>query len=358
MKTVAIAANGEGFGHASRLVSLVEVLRERYKLVLYAPETIHGFIKEKLSQRGVLPYPLRTLPCPAFVKRGDSVKYIATIRKNLPLLFSLRKQAAIIRQHMKNDLVDILISDFEPFSTWAAKSLGIPVLQINHPGIVLRSPSLTWDALLAKTVAWLMMGWYDKRILVSYYDGDCGPVIRKEIMQQTPQDKGHIVVYVKHEYQKKVLATLSELGCHSVLSYPDPHATINFSEALATCTAVIASAGHQIISECLYLQKPILVIPQRGQFEQRLNAVRLEEAGYGMYATMRSLKRKLRQFVRDIRLHTYPKTCRAAHRAIDCNDNTKILEHRIVSFIEEARVTPLHTLTNQLLSDWLMGVAE
>jgi uncharacterized protein (TIGR00661 family) len=358
MKTVALAANGEGFGHASRLVSLVEALNGHYKLVIYAPESIHEFIHEKLSKQGKLPYPLRTLPCPAFVKQGDSVKYLATIKKNLPLLLSLRKNAARIRLQLIKDAVDILISDFEPFSTWGAKSLGIPVLQINHPGIVIRSKSLAIDAILAKTVAWLMMGWYDSRILVSFYDGDCGPIIRKEIMTKTIKNKGHIVVYIKKEYQKKVVAALEDEGYKNILVFPNPQADTDFAEALASCTAVIASAGHQIISECLYLRKPLLVIPQRGQFEQRLNAIKLEKSGFGTRTTMRSLKYTIRKFIDSIDLNILPKYNALFAKTICIDDNTDYLLRCIIKFIESRNIVQMHTIASQLLSEWLVRRAE
>ncbi|HLD86464.1 MAG TPA: glycosyltransferase family protein, partial [Candidatus Nanoarchaeia archaeon] len=42
--------------------------------------------------------------------------------------------------------------------------------------------------------------------------------------------------------------------------------------------------GFTLISEALYLQKPILSIPVEGQFEQTLNALYLKKLGYGVYA--------------------------------------------------------------------------
>src|SRR5262249_33105923 len=42
--------------------------------------------------------------------------------------------------------------------------------------------------------------------------------------------------------------------------------------------------GFTLMSESVYLHKPVLSIPLEGQFEQVLNALYLTQLGYGMYA--------------------------------------------------------------------------
>jgi uncharacterized protein (TIGR00661 family) len=50
---------------------------------------------------------------------------------------------------------------------------------------------------------------------------------------------------------------------------------------LASAKAVISTAGFTLISEALYLQKPMLLMPNGGIFEQTLNAIYLEREGLG-----------------------------------------------------------------------------
>ena len=54
-----------------------------------------------------------------------------------------------------------------------------------------------------------------------------------------------------------------------------------FLDDLACCRAVVATAGFTLMTEALYLRKPYLALPMRGQFEQELNAIMLSELGYG-----------------------------------------------------------------------------
>ena len=57
------------------------------------------------------------------------------------------------------------------------------------------------------------------------------------------------------------------------------------------CRAIIGNAGFSLISEALYLRKPYLALPIKGQFEQLLNAHTLKKMGYGNYKNKLSRKR-------------------------------------------------------------------
>lgn len=44
----------------------------------------------------------------------------------------------------------------------------------------------------------------------------------------------------------------------------------------------MATAGFTLMTESICLKKPFLALPMRGQFEQELNGLMLDMAGYGM----------------------------------------------------------------------------
>jgi hypothetical protein len=50
---------------------------------------------------------------------------------------------------------------------------------------------------------------------------------------------------------------------------------------LAAARAVVCTAGFTLLSEALYLGKPVLALPNRGFFEQALNALYLRRSGRG-----------------------------------------------------------------------------
>ncbi len=64
-----------------------------------------------------------------------------------------------------------------------------------------------------------------------------------------------------------------------------PFSEAGFIDDLRTARAVVAGGGYTLMSEAVYLHKPMLSVPIGGQFEQVLNALYLEKLGYGAHAT-------------------------------------------------------------------------
>jgi UDP:flavonoid glycosyltransferase YjiC (YdhE family) len=53
---------------------------------------------------------------------------------------------------------------------------------------------------------------------------------------------------------------------------------------LATGQALVTTAGNQLVGESLYLGKPVLALPEPGNFEQHLNGHLLQRLGSGISA--------------------------------------------------------------------------
>ncbi|HAN31481.1 MAG TPA: teichoic acid biosynthesis protein, partial [Myxococcales bacterium] len=75
-----------------------------------------------------------------------------------------------------------------------------------------------------------------------------------------------------------------------------PFSQQGFIDDLASCTAVIAGGGFSLMSEAIYLGKPVLSVPLGGQFEQILNALWLQKLGYGIYR-QQVAQRELKEFL-------------------------------------------------------------
>jgi uncharacterized protein (TIGR00661 family) len=63
---------------------------------------------------------------------------------------------------------------------------------------------------------------------------------------------------------------------------------------------VIAGGGFTLMGEAVYLHKPMLSVPIRGQFEQVLNARMLAKAGYGHAAESLGEPRTVHDFLDDV----------------------------------------------------------
>ena len=81
-----------------------------------------------------------------------------------------------------------------------------------------------------------------------------------------------------------------------------PFDTDGFLTDLASARAVIGNAGMSLLGEALAFEKPVYVIPVRGQFEQVLNACYLEQLGYGTTSEMLEPNR-LRAFLANALAH-------------------------------------------------------
>ena len=84
-----------------------------------------------------------------------------------------------------------------------------------------------------------------------------------------PQEQFFVYGFNKDEQHGNVtLKSFSETG---------------FIKDFASAKAVIANGGFSFLSESVYLQKPILSVPIKNQFEQFVNASYIEKLQYGRH---------------------------------------------------------------------------
>lgn len=281
---------GEGFGHAARMVALSGDLSLRHELTLFVPGPVAPFVRARAPG-----LPAEPLPCFELSKRGNRVLYAPTAAMGLAGLLGFLPEVLSLSKRLREARVDAVLSDFEPYLPWAARIAGIPVVQMNHPGIVERYAEADPRSLVSVAMARLMQGPWDRRILVSFFGGDVGPVLRPSLLGRRVRDEGFVAVNLKSDARPPVLPVLDAAGGLRYRLFPAPGA--DFDEALASCSAVITTAGHQTISEALALGKPVLALPQDGQWEQELNARMLEASGRGLRCPVRDLPRVLPSFL-------------------------------------------------------------
>jgi uncharacterized protein (TIGR00661 family) len=72
---------------------------------------------------------------------------------------------------------------------------------------------------------------------------------------------------------------------HSKVTYTDKNVQIRpiqneeFITSIVNCTGILCGAGFESPAEALYLQKKLMVIPMKGQYEQQCNAAALNKLG-------------------------------------------------------------------------------
>jgi len=220
---------------------------------------------------------------------NGKVNYLKTALQSSPL--------RLIKDIKSLDLsgYDLIISDFEPVTAWAAKKQNKPVLGIGHQYAfnhdIPRAGSDPIADLVMKNFAPANIGiglhWHH------FGQPILPPIIaRPDRAKQTTKNK--IVVYLPFEDQHEVIKYLNSFKDFQFHLYSPnpvesgyenirciPLSRDGFQKDLHDCEGVISNAGFELASEALYLGKKILAKPLHAQMEQISNAAALKQLGYG-----------------------------------------------------------------------------
>ena len=283
MKTLKVlyAIQGTGNGHISRAREIIPFLEERCLLDILVSGTQ---AEVKLNQ--IVNYKLKGLSF-IFGKRGGVDLGKTYFRASMFRLYKEIKQLPV-------EKYDLIINDFEPVSAWAGHFGNIPVISLSHQAAVLDINSPQPDVVdnfgkfILKNYAPTnhAFGFHFK----SYAKNIFTPVINQEIRDLEPSDKGHYTVYLPayddHKL-KEVFSAFKQVkweifskhnkGNHQFGNISiQPVNRENFISSLQNCTGVLCGAGFETPAEALFLEKKLMVIPMKSQYEQQCNAAALK----------------------------------------------------------------------------------
>lgn len=116
------------------------------------------------------------------------------------------------------------------------------------------------------------------------------PLLRQEVLELTPKTGDFILSYVVNKgYGEEIIrwhARNKKINLHCFWDnheYPDgwsPHKNLHFHHLndqkfltlMESCAGYATTAGFESICEAMYLGKPVLMVPVKGQYEQACNA--------------------------------------------------------------------------------------
>ena len=161
------------------------------------------------------------------------------------------------------------------------------------------------DFLIAKAVTHSMVPGAVEYVVTTFFEPPIArggttlvpPIVRPEIEAATSERGDHLVVYSSGDPALTDALRASGVPCrvYGMRGGPEadevdgnleyrPRSQDGFVEDLRTSRGVVTGGGFSLLSEAVYLGKPMLAIPLRGQFEQMMNARYLERDGYGLCA--------------------------------------------------------------------------
>jgi uncharacterized protein (TIGR00661 family) len=282
---VLYGVQGTGNGHISRALAMHAALQEfpdidvTWLLSSRPREQGLGTIAEFEWRKGL-----------SFVARNGRIDVIKTLREA-----DLRQFWRDVNEFDFNGY-DLVVSDYEPVISHAARKRGIPVTGIGHQYAFLhqiprRGDNVAVNALMknyAPVATPVGLHWH-------HFDQSILPPIVDLSHPADPEQVQHnkIIAYLPFENAEAICALLRQFGDYQFYVYhPNlkDHDTGNlhlraisrtgFKQDLFTSAGVITNAGFELISECLQWQKKIIAKPLQGQMEQLSNAAALEQLGY------------------------------------------------------------------------------
>jgi uncharacterized protein (TIGR00661 family) len=317
MAKIIYGVAGEGRGHSSRSKTIIDYLiSQGHEVKIFTSNKAYNYLKDYFDDV----YNVLGL---SFVFDKGEIKVFDTIKKNIESASSKGwKSLSRIIKVIREFKPDFALTDFEPLVPIVSKWFGLPFYSINHQNYIAHTKldyPCSWrtDYLNCLAIVNNMYMNAEKYFVTTFYFPEVkkrmkkrtilfGPILRNEVLKQKPKKGKHVLVYVTTNKASDILEILPKLDEKFVVygfKNKKDYKNIKFKEAsnegflknLTNSKAVITNGGYTLMSEALYLKKPIYSIPIKNQFEQLINAYYLEKLGFGLY-DLNPNKERLIQF--------------------------------------------------------------
>ena len=318
-KVVFYCVCGEGRGHSIRSGVLIDRLKDKYDIYIFT----HGPAYEYLDSKFDNVYKIGGFNTVYINNKVSNMKTLTSALKRNPQ--NVKSGYEEIYKKAREMSPDIIISDFEPYSTQVSKLLNIPLISVDNMHIITQADisypvNQKAEMLKAKAVIKMYVVKPKYHIITSFFYPRIKPnknaviyppVIREEILNLEPTNGDHIIVYQTSKESVKLIKRLKELKDEKFIVYgfnkevTDANLTYKlfnedeFYDNLASAKAVVCNGGFTFITEAISLKKPIYSIPAQGNFEQLLNGYYVQRLGYGEYHEKMSIKR-LEKFLKKL----------------------------------------------------------
>lgn len=224
-----------------------------------------------------------------FNTNKGQVSYLKTALEAQPISFMRDIKALDLSGY------DLVISDFEPVTAWAARRQKKQVIGIGHQYAFRHNIPREGSDPIANQV---MNYFAPADIGVGLHWHHFGQPILPPIIETHPVPESvqanKIVVYLPFEDSHEVIQHLApfenfEFHVYSPHVVPSKYSHIickplsrdGFQNDVYDCAGIISNAGFELASESLQLGKKILAKPLHAQMEQISNAAALKQLGYG-----------------------------------------------------------------------------
>ncbi len=345
MPTIFYAVAGEGNGHAIRAKTIIDELRKDHVVHIFSHGKGYYYLKQFFPLARILGFHMYYV--------NNTVSSVLTGIVNiakfpLMLLASLQYIPAFIKYKP-----DAVITDFEPFALYWAKIFNVQTISIDNQHSIIntkidkiRGQWLT--ELYSRIVIHSFIPKPGKTIITTFFPTEIikkntvlvPPVVKQDVLEirkkiksakkKSESSRGHIFVYQTSPSYKRLIPVLKKIKKEFIIYGFNAEAeegnlifkkfnTKEYLEDLATADAVIINGGFTVLSEALFLGKPIFSIPIKRQFEQIVNGHYINKLQYGM-AVKEITEEKFEVFLKKM------EACRKNIKKIKWDNNKMLFE--------------------------------
>jgi uncharacterized protein (TIGR00661 family) len=277
------AVQATGNGHISRAAELVPLLQK------------YGEVDVFLSGSN---YSLKSNLPIAYRSKGLSLVYnneagSIDIKKTIQNI-SLRKIWNEAK-YLPVEKYDLVINDFESITSLACRLKKVKSIHLGHQAsfISKKVPRPAKKDFLGEWVLRNYAGGTENYgfHFREYDDNIFNPIIKNSILNAEPSNKGHITIYLGQYDSSIIIESIKDLKdfkfeifCRTTKDITISHnykilpvSQELFTQSLLDCNGIITGAGFETPAEALYLNKKLMVIPLKGQYEQLCNAEALKD---------------------------------------------------------------------------------
>ncbi len=290
-----------GIGHAVRSSVVLAHLQKNNELFIVASHKAYDYLKPRFKN-------VHTIEGFELAFKKNTVLSLRTLFRNARKLTpETYKRLNIIEEKIRAFKPDLAISDWETFSSIIAKKNNIPLISIDNGhyirfgdypfpythAIQYLKALIILKLLMKKANMYLVMLLPGMHLKYRKNVYSIDPIVRNEIRNVHPTSQEYIIVYQSTKSYEKLLTILKQIKHKFIiygfeknekkdnLIFKKFDGGKGFIQDLANAKALITNGGFTLISEALYLHKPILAVPVKKHFEQYLNASYVQKHHYG-----------------------------------------------------------------------------
>ncbi len=293
-----------GFGHAMRSKVILDHLKkEGHKLFIVTSHKVYDYYKDNYNNV----YNIEGLE---LVFKKNAVLNLQSLFKNLQKISKKSYDKFVkVRKEIDEFNPEIAISDVETFTSYIANEKGIPSISIDNQHFLVHGEYsfpekyrlsylkalMILKGITLRSKYYLIMALQGSKIKNKTNVFQIKPVIREEILNIKTKSEDYVFVYQSTKSYDKLIDILKRINYKFIIYGFDKDQKVGnlifkkfrddktYINDLANSKAVITNGGFTLISEAVYLHKPILVVPIKKHFEQIMNALYVQENKIGEF---------------------------------------------------------------------------